>query len=407
MWAADEDEEGEEPADEGIEPVLGDDMDENDEGMADEDSGMEEDVESPGAMQAELDDLKAEEENSQAAKDKFLATSKTNRDSDVGSTLDSTTYDTDGPSNNYPSTSALTLTTPPPTTLQPHNSLSTVSTSQAIDDQQNQRATASPTLTTPLAAQKRTQRLCAKLHSLYGVPIEHVHRAASTNTTRYALRGDTAPIHPYARSKVYDLRQHTDQTFWGPFLNDGSQTVDWEKIEAIMIILNHSMKAFTQTHGIPDVASLLPQWDEPFEGAIPHSYVPKASQIPMQSSSIPSNLPKSPGLALESQDPYNITGTWTRVVCFLDYTELYDFNFASSYPPSTQPRPALDTEEAIRIITMRLRLTKVKPSKDGGLPVVHFKGGSSSYRPSFDPNANSEIRGMIYVEWSVRWIEGS
>ena len=61
----------------------------------------------------------------------------------------------------------------------------------------------------------RARELCAKLHCLYGVPIQDLHRTSSGSTpTRYHLRSESAQIHPYARSRTYDLRQHTDGTFW-------------------------------------------------------------------------------------------------------------------------------------------------------------------------------------------------
>ena len=228
-----------------------------------------------------------------------------------------------------------------------------------------------------------SQQLSAKLHCHYGIPIQEVHRA-STKSQRYTLRNDTAPIHPYARSRVYDLRQHTEASLWGPFFDDGSQDVDWEKVESIMLILHHNITLFAQSHEVAD-ALAIPDWSKPFHGAIPYSYLSKKVDIPME-----------PKLPLEARDPYGITGTWMRVVCFLDYTELYDFNFSERFPPSNRARAALDTEEAIRLIKMKLVVSKVEEpgEEDGkGLPVILFKGTSSSVRPSWDPNAHSKIKG--------------
>ena len=36
-------------------------------------------------------------------------------------------------------------------------------------------------------------------------------------------------MYPFACSKVYDLRQYSARTMWGPFLDDCSMRVDWEK----------------------------------------------------------------------------------------------------------------------------------------------------------------------------------
>ena len=240
---------------------------------------------------------------------------------------------------------------------------------------------------TPTQPELQPKQLCAKLHCLYGVPIQSVHRAFSRQ--RYALRSDTTPIHPYARSRVYDMRQHTDASSWGPFLSDGTYAVDWEKLEAIMLVIHHNMRLFAENHDVSNPPFAIPNWDLPFASTAPYSYVSRGTSIPME-----------PKLPLESRDPYNITGIWMRVVCFLDYTELFDFNFMGNPPPPTQPRPALDTEEAIRLITMKLIVTKIEPPGDNDgktLPVVHFKGNSSSVRPSWDPNANSRIRGMLSI----------
>lgn len=228
------------------------------------------------------------------------------------------------------------------------------------------------------------RQLSAKLHCLYGVSIGTVRKTYESSPPRYSLRHDTAAIHPYARARVYDLRQHTeDGTFWGPFLDDGLQTVDWEKIEAIMISLDYSLRRSSEVHR--QYEGLLDLQENPWVGATPHSFI-----------SPPQSLPMEPALPLQAQDPYNITGTWMRVVCFLDYTELYDFNFGGDQPEPDQPRKPISTEEATRLITMKLQISKIEAAgEDDGkrLPVVHFQGKSSSIPPSWDSNANSTIKG--------------
>ena len=233
-------------------------------------------------------------------------------------------------------------------------------------------------------SQSCDRQLSAKLHCLYGVPVATVHKTRESSPPRYSLRNDTAEIHPYARSRVYDLRQHTeDGTFWGPFLDDGLQSVDWEKLEAIMIILDYNLKRSTAIHH--QYEGMFEFGDGPWVGATPHSFISPPPSVPME-----------PSLPLEAQDPYNITGTWMRVVCFLDYTELYDFNYGGDQPQLDQSRIPIDKEEATRLITMKLEVSKIEaPGEDDGqrLPIVHFQGKSSSIRPSWDPNANSKIRG--------------
>lgn len=270
------------------------------------------------------------------------------------------------------------------------------------------------------------RQLSAKLHVYYGVPCTTDNSPVSS------------PIHPFARARVYDLRRYTDSTAWGPFLDTGSQGVDWEKLEAIMLVLHYNLTFVCIRDGgqFP-----LPMWEKPFLGVTPYSYVAQprlcpharpASTTPSLASllfSIPgannsdsdddaeadrftkSILSRCPGLPTSARDPFAVTGTWMRVVCFLDYSELFQFNFTidGEIRYSLEEKPdlePLDTEEAVRMIVMRLKVTKIRaPRVDvegdqgdsecdwNGWPVVEFKGTSRSLHSAWDPNANSFIRG--------------
>jgi hypothetical protein len=98
-------------------------------------------------------------------------------------------------------------------------------------------------------------------------------------------------------------------------------------------------------------------------------------------------------------------------VCFLDYNDLYAYNFSTSAlkHPSHLPRDPLVTDEAIRHIIMDISVTQILPATDpddsDALPVVHFAGKSRSVDASWDPNANSKIRGSVRLtkEGEVRW----
>ncbi|KAL1638215.1 hypothetical protein SLS56_000023 [Neofusicoccum ribis] len=249
--------------------------------------------------------------------------------------------------------------------------------------------------------------MSAKLHVLHGVPAESSKRGAN-------------PIHSYARSRVYDLRRYTDDTFWGPFMDDGSQRVDWENLESIMIVLSYSIQRFCErTYG-----RFRQIWDVPFSGISTNSFRSKppfrfdddedsdsgiweAMHIitPATSKSTHNfqrvdSLLNSSGSSLEDQDPYGVTGTWARIVCFLDYTDLYQFNFEGPPVEDDQPREPIATQEAIRFITLNLRVRRIEPPGPGDgqeLPVVHFTGTSRSMHASWDPNANSKIRGVFWV----------
>lgn len=137
---------------------------------------------------------------------------------------------------------------------------------------------------------KEKQRMSANLHCLYGTTI-HQKFCGIEQVARKS-------IYPYAMSRVYDLRSYTRQTFWGPFLDDGSQDVDWEKVEAIMVVIHHKLQFISKYN-----FGVLPgMWTDPFVGATPNS----CSLVPQTASE---KLPD----CRDFQDPYNITGIWLRV----------------------------------------------------------------------------------------------
>ncbi|KAF4126619.1 FBOX protein [Geosmithia morbida] len=221
-------------------------------------------------------------------------------------------------------------------------------------------------------------QMSARLHCLYGRPILKTGRTRSNRS------------YPYACSRVYDMRLYTTNTMWGPFREDGSKRVDWEKVEAINIVLSHNVGSqWPQTKVFDDI------WDTPFSGSFPKSQAPVS-------------VPRSLG-DLASRDPYGVTGAWYRVVCFLDYSDFFHYNFSmGGLIPHNTPRQPLNVGEATRLIIMDLNVTSIEdpgPEDGQGLPIVHFEGESRSIHHSLDNNANSELRGSVRLtrEGEVRW----
>ncbi|KIV81439.1 hypothetical protein PV11_03628 [Exophiala sideris] len=242
-------------------------------------------------------------------------------------------------------------------------------------------------------------------------------------------------VHPYARARVYDLRRYTQANMWGPFMDDGSARVDWEKVQAIMIDIAYNHRMYTERRGLNGSSllgstttgtgaatpatpatptsfsarsptrpshsptSVLRPWDDPFSGIAPGSFV----SYPLSGALKPSLRPD-----LDALDPYGVSGTWMRIVCFLDYNDLYAFNFESGVIPRNEERPPITTREAFRLIRLQLRVSAVEePGPDDGqdFPVVHFEGASRSTFMAWDPNANSRIRGIVRQTPSgaIRW----
>jgi len=290
---------------------------------------------------------------------------------------------------------------------------------------------------------KKNRMRSAKLHCLYGKPIQFAHPEA--HRTRYSQ------MRPFACSRVYDLRQYTPQTQWGPFMGGGATSegdgsgdatlkVDWEMVEAIMLVLGANLKKF----GLEMYPIYRNYWATPFAGAWPNSYMGLAKSIkraverdadgnervPCENCSRPISVPpaftskpddgesNAEGIDADgdrrtsrySDDPYGINGTWLRVVCFLDYNDFFAYNFAMEphdLPPEV-PRPAIDTGEATRLILMKIGVTEIEepgPDDSQDMPVVHFRGISRSLDDSWDDNANSDLAGTVRMtkEGEVRW----
>lgn len=143
-----------------------------------------------------------------------------------------------------------------------------------------ERMRGQPSLPLPVPAD-RVQQLSAKLHCLFGDPVLTRGRTRSGHT------------HPWACSRVFDLRRYSDRARWGPYLADFAGPVDWENLEAVLIDVGFNVK---RRH-VPDWG-LGPCWGNPFAGSWPRSFIPSAGIEP------------SP---LDLQDPYGVSGTWLRV----------------------------------------------------------------------------------------------
>ena len=245
-----------------------------------------------------------------------------------------------------------------------------------------------------LTSREDIRQASAKLHVLYGCPIDPIRHDGKD------VRMDT-----YARSVVYDLRRYTTESLWGPFKSDNTQDVDWEKVEAIMLVIQFNLRQFH--HRTRKRFPLL--WHHPWAGIRPRSFVsPKDWHVRKHERELAAKEAGEPlkdeetlqaeaeEEALRTKDPYNVTGTWMRVVCFLDYSDLYAYNFTDMQPDDREPRRPLRQEEAIRLITMKIKATKVEPGGENqaaGSLITHFEGTSRSMHVGWDPNANSGIRG--------------
>ena len=288
-------------------------------------------------------------------------------------------------------------------------------------------------------------QLSAHLHVLSGLELEAPTLTPDDVPSQKVMQMDdegvlrphsAREVHPYARSRIYDLRRYTDANMWGPFMDDGSGRVDWEKVQAIMIDLAYNERIHIERR--PQRSAVLPseEVDAVLGGMIAMSIVRISTDVAypganhrcfggiaansFMSVPIKGKITPPPHPSLDALDPYGVTGTWMRIVCFLDYNDLYAFNFESGDIPSSVERDPVYTREAYRKIKLRLWVTKIEEQSEDGEncggdatycgedekttaregPVVHFQGTSRSLFMSWDPNANSKIRGAFRFRFS-------
>ncbi|KAK3324163.1 hypothetical protein B0T19DRAFT_464085 [Cercophora scortea] len=214
---------------------------------------------------------------------------------------------------------------------------------------------------------RRLHQQSAKLHSLYGAVGQHQHQqhqrvAHRTRSATSAAASSATHLYPFACSKVYDMREYTPGSMWGPFMADGTGRADWEKVEAILVVLRTNIG----NKGLDKFDVFGSLWNAPF------------------------------------------AGSWAG-----NYNDFDNYNFpiGQGRLPANMPRPALDVGEATRLILMKIAVTKIEyPIDDENdtqqqHPIVHFSGFSRSFDGSWDENANSDLRGTasMTAEGEVRW----
>ncbi|ELQ37673.1 hypothetical protein OOU_Y34scaffold00584g6 [Pyricularia oryzae Y34] len=254
---------------------------------------------------------------------------------------------------------------------------------------------------------KPEHQMSAKLHCLYGVPqldtaMIGKGSAEVTPTDQTYEDAEQHGIFAYALAKVYDLRDFHPHATWGPFLADDSGRVDWERLEAIMIVIKHgiSRMGLEEEHLLFDIC-----WNRPFDGAWKNSYVPMPFIRPAEDD-------------LDKEDPFGVSGTYLRVICFLDYGDFFNFNFHNGVVEHTgelvtndMPRPVVSVGEAARLMMMKIHVTKIEKlegrdeDKGPDAVVVHFAGFTELLHGFGSQNLSSTIKGKVRFtpDGEVRW----
>lgn len=101
---------------------------------------------------------------------------------------------------------------------------------------------------------------------------------------------------------MYDLRNYTEGTGWGPYLDDGEFRVDWEMVESLMIVLGYNSGLCCRRFQ----PRFSPPWVKPLQGV-----VPELSRLRDQVWD--AKMVEEVDLPLKMRDPYNVAGVWSRV----------------------------------------------------------------------------------------------
>jgi hypothetical protein len=92
--------------------------------------------------------------------------------------------------------------------------------------------------------------------------------------------------------------------------------------------------------------------------------------------------------------------TLFQIVCFLDYSDFFHFNFTTRNVPDSVTMPPLHAGEATRLIIMEVKVVRIDPpgpDEHPDWPIVHYEGQSRSLDDIFDDNANSDLRGKSVI----------
>ncbi|OCH92726.1 hypothetical protein OBBRIDRAFT_833245 [Obba rivulosa] len=187
-----------------------------------------------------------------------------------------------------------------------------------------------------------------------------------------------------SRCFVYDLRRYTAATAWGPFVRraGGGLGADWVHVEHVVNVVTLKLREH----------ALLRIFGRPLSGV--HA---------TRAYSAPGSLKRAP------RDWAGVTGTWRRFVCFMDYRDLFAFNFSlfQESPPQGPLDPSFfdhGYQEAIRPIEVRLELiddhAEDGMDTDEAFPEIHFKGCSRGPH-SIDAIVEGSV--SMLEDGAIRW----
>ncbi|OCB86186.1 hypothetical protein A7U60_g6775 [Sanghuangporus baumii] len=162
-----------------------------------------------------------------------------------------------------------------------------------------------------------------------------------------------------ARTFVYDMRKYARENSWGPFISDKSGSINWTHIEAVITVIYCNLM---------DLNDLWPDTRPPARlDAIRAYSAPKSHQR-------------------DPRDWAGVEGAWRRYVCFMDYRDLFTFNYsANAYDPVFFEDD--EFQEATRLIELNLTITRIGEKKSAAGSVSRM----STFSPDSSPSTSSPV----------------
>lgn len=184
-----------------------------------------------------------------------------------------------------------------------------------------------------------------------------------------------------SRSYVYDLRHYTSDNRWGPYLDGGR--VNWIHMESLINVILANLRELpgSRNHTTPPLG---------LEATYAYS---------------------APALSPSKEDWAGVEGTWRRYVCFMDYRDLFAFNY-SDLPSGTRDPSFFEDlrlREATRLIEMKLHLIPREELRflqattvacNTWYPSLYFAGSSTGVN---GPEASVEGVVRMGSDGLVRW----
>ncbi|KAL4268432.1 F-box domain-containing protein [Pleurotus pulmonarius] len=166
-----------------------------------------------------------------------------------------------------------------------------------------------------------------------------------------------------SRTYTYNLEHYKERNHYGPYLKSPKRRINWVHVEALMNVVQSNIRE------IPH------QWAQEVAPPVNLEFL-RASSATTENNPI---------------DWAGVEGSWARYVCFMDYRELFAFNFTSMYGGPRNPAYFNDPSfrEATRLIRLDLQLTspdklKFRGLMDTGYDAADADGESESVSSTSD-----------------------